>query len=93
MGKKLADSADLERGIEMAKYYVTGPEVAKALGISEGKAYEILRELNKQLKDQGYIVVAGRVPRQYFNEHYYGGVEDLEEMETLHYRNFFPVWM
>ena len=66
----------------MAKYYVTGPEVAKALGISEGKAYEILRELNKQLKDQGSIVVAGRVPRRYFNEHYYGGVEDLEEMEA-----------
>ena len=80
--KRTANAADLERGIEMAKYYVTGPEVAKALGISEGKAYEILRELNKQLKDQGYIVVAGRVPRRYFNEHYYGGVEDLEEMEA-----------
>lgn len=66
----------------MAKYYVIGPEVAKALGISEGKAYEILRELNKQLKDQRYIVVAGRVPHRYFNEHYYGGVEDLEGMEA-----------
>lgn len=62
----------------MAKYYITGPEVAQALGISSGKAYEILRDLNKQLKAQGFIVVAGRVPLRYFNEHYYGGVDDLK---------------
>ena len=60
------------------KYYITGPEVAKALGISDGKAYEILRELNRQLKEQGYITVAGRVPIRYFNEHYYGGIDTDE---------------
>lgn len=61
-----------------AKYYITGPEVATALGISDGKAYEILRELNRRLKEQGYIVVAGRVPLRYFNEHYYGGIDAKE---------------
>lgn len=60
------------------KYYITGPEVARALGISDGKAYEILRELNRQLKEQGYIVVAGRVPLRYFNERYYGGIDEKE---------------
>jgi hypothetical protein len=63
----------------MSKYYITGPEVAKALGISDGKAYEILRELNKELKAGGYITVAGRVPLRFFNEHWYGGIELGEE--------------
>jgi len=66
----------------VSKYYITGPEVARALGISEGKAYEILREMNKDLKERGFIVVAGRVPRRYFNEHYYGGIDDLEVIEA-----------
>ncbi|MCI1982571.1 MAG: ICEBs1 excisionase [Oscillospiraceae bacterium] len=61
--------------VRKSSYYITGPEVAEALGISDGKAYEILRGLNQQLKSSGYIVVAGRVPRRYFNEHFYGGID------------------
>lgn len=38
--------------------------------------------MNKDLKERGFIVVAGRVPRRYFNEHYYGGIEDLEVIEA-----------
>ena len=60
----------------MGKYYITGPEVARALEISEGKAYEILRDLNRQLKEQGYITIAGRVPLSYFNERFYGGLKE-----------------
>lgn len=59
----------------MSKYYITGPEIAEVIGCSEGKGYEIARELNRQLKEQGFIVVAGRVPLRYFNERFYGGVE------------------
>lgn len=58
------------------KYYITGPEVAEALGISDGKAYEILRDMNKELRAKGFITVAGRVPLRYFNEHFYGGLEE-----------------
>ena len=31
-----------------------------------------LRQLNEELKDKGFITIAGRVNRQYFNERLYG---------------------
>lgn len=42
------------------------------LGVSRGKAYQMVRELNEQLQDMGYIVVAGKIPKQFFQEHFYG---------------------
>lgn len=33
------------------------------LGISKGHAYKIIRQLNKELEDNGYIVVSGKIPR------------------------------
>lgn len=46
--------------------YLTAPEVADTLRISVAFAYKIMRELNAELKQKGYIVVSGRVNRQYF---------------------------
>ena len=47
-------------------------EVASMLGVSIGKSYKIIKELNENLEKQGYIVIAGKIPKKYFNEHYYG---------------------
>ena len=47
-------------------------EVAEELGISVSHAYKIIRELNQELKAEGYITVSGRINRQYFNERLYG---------------------
>lgn len=59
----------------MTKQYATAKEVAEALGVSEGKAYGIIRELNTQLKAAGYITVQGKVNRRYFEEKCcYGGM-------------------
>ena len=38
------------------------------MGISVAFAYKIMRELNAELKQKGYIVVSGRVNKQYFLE-------------------------
>lgn len=54
------------------KSFITAPEVAEAMGVSTGKGYAIIRELNKELKSQGYITIAGKVSRRYFGEKYYG---------------------
>lgn len=56
----------------MDKQYIKAKEVAELLGVSEGKAYQIIRELNEELKAQGYIVITGRTSRAYFNEKWYG---------------------
>lgn len=59
----------------MTKLYLTAEEVADALGISKGHAYVLIRECNEELKKQGFIVIAGRVPVKYFCEKYYGFTE------------------
>lgn len=56
----------------MAKIYLTADDVAEALGISKGHAYVLIRECNAELKKQGYICIAGKVPVKYFSEKYYG---------------------
>lgn len=52
----------------MTRQFVTAKEVAEIMGVSEGKAYGVIRELNAQLKNQGYITIAGKVNRTFFEE-------------------------
>ena len=54
----------------MEKKFIRVDEVAKELEISESHAYKIMRKLNRELEAKGYITVAGRVNRQYFNERF-----------------------
>lgn len=46
--------------------YVKAKEIVELMGVSEGKAYKIIRQLNDELKAAGYLTVAGRVSRKYF---------------------------
>lgn len=52
--------------------FITVKEVAELLGISKSKAYAIIRELNEELSAKGFITVAGRVSRKFFEEKFYG---------------------
>ena len=49
-------------------YLMTAEEVARELGISKGHAYKIVRMMNQELAKSGYVVVAGKVPRPYWNK-------------------------
>lgn len=44
-------------------YMVTAQDVVDMLGVSKGHAYKIIRQLNKELEDSGYIVVSGKIPQ------------------------------
>ena len=44
-------------------------EVAAELGVSNSYAYKLIRELNKELKAAGCIVINGRIDRKFFHEH------------------------
>lgn len=58
------------------KAYLSKTEVAKILGISESYAYKIMRKLNLELEQKGYIVVSGRINTKYFYERTcYGSAE------------------
>ena len=52
--------------------HYTALEVQDMLGVSRGHAYKVVKVLNEQLKEQGFIVIAGRIPKKYFEEKYYG---------------------
>ena len=52
--------------------FISVAEIQKVLDVSESKAYRIVRSLNSELKKEGYLVLPGKVSRQYFNERFYG---------------------
>lgn len=56
----------------MNNTFIRVDEVATALGISKSYAYKIVREMNNDLKRKGFITIAGRVSKQYFEEKFYG---------------------
>jgi hypothetical protein len=53
-------------------YMMSATDVAAELGISKGHAYKIIRKLNDELKQSGYIVVAGKVPRAFWEKRFFG---------------------
>lgn len=60
--------------------FITADEVASELKISKRQAYRIVHDMNAELEKDGYIVIRGRVNRQYFSERIYGGLDtELKE--------------
>lgn len=56
----------------MERQFIGAKEVAEILGVSESKGYSVIRELNNELKERGYIVVPRKVSRVFFEERCYG---------------------
>lgn len=56
----------------MENKFIRVDEVAKEFDVSKPYAYKLIRQLNEELKAKGFITIAGRVNRQYFNERLYG---------------------
>ena len=51
---------------------INAKEVAEILGTSKSHAYKVVQQLNEELRNQGHIVIAGKVSRAYFEEKIYG---------------------
>ncbi len=60
------------------KRFVTSEEVQEDFGVSRAKAYNMIRQLNEELEQAGYMIVPGRVSRKYYLERTYGG-DDPED--------------
>ena len=50
--------------------FVTAGEVAQELGVSKPFAYKLVRQM--ELEEKGFITIAGRVSRKYYEEKFYG---------------------
>lgn len=52
-------------------YMMNANDVADWLQCSKGHAYKVIRELNEELKRMGYVVVAGKIPRAFWEKKFY----------------------
>lgn len=62
----------------MSKLFITVKEVSQVLQVSDQQSYKIIRSMNEELKEKGYLIVRGRVDRKYFFEHFYGTNTEIE---------------
>ena len=65
--------------MKQLSYLMSVDEIVKELNISKGSAYKLIREMNKELEDLGYITISGKVPRSYFGVRFFGS--DTESFE------------
>ncbi len=59
------------------KIYYNAADIAVMLGISMGKSYKILREMNNELSSRGFLTIAGKIPVAYFKEKWYGAAKEV----------------
>lgn len=50
------------------KTFLSVDEVAKEMGVSKSYAYKIVKKLNAELQQMGYLTVAGRINTNYFRK-------------------------
>lgn len=52
--------------------FIKASDIAEELGVSSAYAYKLIREMNDELKKKGFITIAGRVSRRFYEEKFYG---------------------
>ena len=72
-----------ERNERMANQFMRADEVAKELGISRSYAYKLIRQLNQELKERGFLTIAGRINRDYLKERLYTAESGVKQNVSL----------
>ena len=68
-----------ERDERMANQFMRADEVAKELGISRSYAYKLIRQLNQELKERGFLTIAGRINRDYLKKRLYAAESGVKQ--------------
>lgn len=55
------------------KTFMSAEEVAQEMECSKTYAYGIIKKLNAELEEKGFLVMKGKVNRRYFHERTYKG--------------------
>ena len=63
------------------KIYYTASDIAEMLGVSKSKAYALIKKLNQELDQEGYLVISGKVPTAYFAQRWFGLEKTQQEMQ------------
>lgn len=56
----------------MSRQTYNAKELGEVLGVSESKGYQLIKQMNDELKEKGYLVCRGRVPRAYVEKRFFG---------------------
>lgn len=51
--------------------FIKADEVSKTLDVSMTYAYRVIKQLNEELFNKGYLTVSGKTSRKYFYERIY----------------------
>lgn len=54
------------------QYMMSADDVAQELNCSKSHAYKLVKSMNDELASQGYITMAGKMPRAYRAKKMYG---------------------
>ena len=54
------------------KIFYDANELAALLGVSKGHAYKIIRQLNDELRKDGFLTLSGKVAIDYFQNRWFG---------------------
>lgn len=60
----------------MSKQVYTAKDLQKLLGVSESYAYGLIRTMNGELQEKGFLTVRGKVPAAYVKERFFGVTMD-----------------
>lgn len=66
----------------MAKQYLNVDDIQVIMGIKQTKAYDVIRQLNKELREKGFFTIEGKVSRRYFNERLYNDETTIKDIES-----------
>ena len=59
-------------------YFMNAIDISQELQISRSSAYKVIRKLNDELQEKGYLVVTGKIPKNYFVSRYCLTPDDLK---------------
>lgn len=60
-----------ETTLSSTKVWISAKELAETLDVSVSKAYKLIATLNKELVDQGFLTIPGKIPVTYMKERFY----------------------
>lgn len=65
-------------------YMIGVDEVVDRLCVSKPHAYKLIKEMNDELSNAGYMVIAGKVPVTFFEKKFYGFSNYVKEEAGNH---------
>lgn len=64
----------------MSRQTYNAKELAELLGVSEGKSYQFIRQMNAELTAKGFLTVRGKIPKAYVEKRFFGGIAGVQEV-------------